>query len=408
MGGSNNLSWVMIAVAVIPPLLLMIFIYRRDKHEREPKGLLFKCAALGALSVITALIGEAATMGIIESVFSGKSIYLYYFVEAFFGVAIVEEAGKFLMLRLGTWKNRHFDYTFDGIIYSVFVSLGFALVENILYVIQNGFSTGIIRAVTAIPGHAAFGVYMGYYYGLAKFWEVAGDKKKCRRNLWAGWLIATILHGFYDFCALSGKPALMILFFVFIVAMDIAVIVQVIKSSKNDTPIYRTYQRPMYQMSFQQAYQNPYGTQQPQYLQYQYGNPYGGAQAVNPSMMNPGQMNRGPVNRPPYGGQMPPGQMPPAQMNRGPVNQPPYGRQMNPGPQNPGSVNRLPYGAVIPPRQMYSGGMNAGPQNKGPVNPNPYAGATGVSSKYTGGEAYRDSESNTDKLTGGQNSDRWE
>ena len=372
MGGnySGNITdnyWIMIAVAIIPPLLLMIFIYRRDKHEREPKGLLFKCAALGALSVITALIGEAATMGIIESVFSGKSIYLYYFVEAFFGVAIVEEAGKFLMLRLGTWKNRHFDYTFDGIIYSVFVSLGFALVENILYVIQNGFSTGIIRAVTAIPGHAAFGVYMGYYYGLAKFWEVAGDKKKCRRNLWAGWLIATILHGFYDFCALSGKPALMILFFVFIVAMDIAVIVQVIKSSKNDTPIYRTYQRPMYQMSFQQAYQNPYGTQQPQYLQYQYGNPYGG-----------------------------------------PVNQPPYGRQMNPGPQNPGSVNRLPYGAVIPPGQMYSGGMNAGPQNKGPVNPNPYAGATGVSSKYTGGEAYRDSESNTDKLTGGQNSDRWE
>ncbi|MBQ9872469.1 MAG: PrsW family intramembrane metalloprotease [Eubacterium sp.] len=390
MGGNYSITdnyWIMIAVAIIPPLLLMIFIYRRDKHEREPKGLLFKCAALGALSVITALIGEAATMGIIESVFSGKSIYLYYFVEAFFGVAIVEEAGKFLMLRLGTWKNRHFDYTFDGIIYSVFVSLGFALVENILYVIQNGFSTGLFRAVTAIPGHAAFGVYMGYYYGLAKFWEVAGDKKKCRRNLWAGWLIATILHGFYDFCALSGKPALMILFLVFIVAMDIAVIVQVIKSSKNDTPIYRTYQRPMYQMSFQQAYQNPYGTQQPQYLQYQYGNPYGG-QVANPGMMN----------RPPYGGQMPPGQM-----NRGPVNQPPYGRQMNPGPGN-----RLPYGAEIPPGQMYSGGMNAGLQNKGPVNPNPYAGATGVSSKYTGGEAYRESESNTDKLTGGQNSDRWE
>ena len=390
MGGNYSITdnyWIMIAVAIIPPLLLMIFIYRRDKHEREPKGLLFKCAALGALSVITALIGEAATMGIIESVFSGKSIYLYYFVEAFFGVAIVEEAGKFLMLRLGTWKNRHFDYTFDGIIYSVFVSLGFALVENILYVIQNGFSTGLFRAVTAIPGHAAFGVYMGYYYGLAKFWEVAGDKKKCGRNLWAGWLIATILHGFYDFCALSGKPALMILFLVFIVAMDIAVIVQVIKSSKNDTPIYRTYQRPMYQMSFQQAYQNPYGTQQPQYLQYQYGNPYGG-QVANPGMMN----------RPPYGGQMPPGQM-----NRGPVNQPPYGRQMNPGPGN-----RLPYGAEIPPGQMYSGGMNAGLQNKGPVNPNPYAGATGVSSKYTGGEAYRESESNTDKLTGGQNSDRWE
>ncbi len=347
--------WIMIAVAVIPPLLLMVFINSRDKHEKEPVGLLVKCAIFGALSVIFSIVMEMITLPMIQEAFYGRAGILMYFLEAFLGIAVVEETGKYIMLRLGTWKNPNFNYTFDGIVYSVYVSLGFALVENIVYVIQNGMETGFIRAVTAIPGHASFGVYMGYYYGLAKFWEVAGNKGKCRGNLWTGWLVAVLLHGFYDFCALSGKEGLLILFFVFIVAMDIAVVVQIVKSSKHDTPIYRTYQNTMYQVSFRQAYQNPYGTQQPQYLQYQYG---------NPMQM---YLNHMPVNGPNY--------MPGNGPNRMPMN-----------------PNHMP---VNGPNQMSGNGPN-----RMPVNPNPYAGMNGNITIYTGGAQYKNSEAVTDQLYG--------
>ena len=168
----------LIIVAVVPPLLLMILIFTRDKHDKEPVGLLFKCALFGALSVVFALVGEMMTLGIINEKMRYSSRTAIVAVTAFLGIAIVEETGKYLALRLATWKNPHFNYTFDGIVYSVFVSLGFALVENIIYVIQYGMSTGALRAVTAIPGHASFGVYMGYFYGYAKFYEVSGQSGK--------------------------------------------------------------------------------------------------------------------------------------------------------------------------------------------------------------------------------------
>ena len=177
--------------------------------------------------------------------------------------------------------------------------------ENILYVVQYGTGTALLRAITAIPGHASFGVYMGYYYGLAKFYEVAGDRKKKQNYLWLGWLSATLLHGFYDFCALSGNQVLTVIFLVFIVALDIVVLVQIHTASKNDTPIYRTYQQPVYRVPFYQAYQTPYygqvqgnqGPYQPTYLQQQYGhyvNPYANPYAnpnTNPQLPGAGQRN---------------------------------------------------------------------------------------------------------------------
>ena len=305
----SEFSWLLFLFAVIPPIILMIFIYTRDKHEREPIGLLVKCGAFGALSVIFAFLGEQLTMYLINTGLSNAHRLVGIAVTAFLGVAVVEETGKFLALRLATWKNRYFNYTFDGIVYSVFVSLGFALVENILYVVQYGTGTALLRAITAIPGHASFGVYMGYYYGLAKFYEVAGDRKKKQNYLWLGWLSATLLHGFYDFCALSGNQVLTVIFLVFIVALDIVVLVQIHTASKNDTPIYRTYQQPVYRVPFYQAYQTPYygqvqgnqGPYQPTYLQQQYGhyvnpyvNPYANPYAnpnTNPQVPGAGQRN---------------------------------------------------------------------------------------------------------------------
>ncbi len=382
----NSWSWVMIAVAVIPPLLLMIFITIKDKHDKEPLGLLVKCGIFGALSVLFSILFESMTMELIPKMMHTSSSIAYYAVLAFVGIAAVEETGKFLALRLATWKNRNFNYTFDGIVYSVYTSLGFALVENIVYVVRHGMKTGFLRAVTAIPGHASFGVYMGFFYGYAKFYEVAGNKSKKTMNLWLGWLVATILHGLYDFFALSGTEATMVLFFVFIIALDIIVMVQVHRSAKNDTPIYQAYQQPLYRMQFSQVYQNPYyaprvqGYRAPVYLQQQYGN-YG-QNPYNPQ--NPyGQINlngpggaygqnaynrQNPFDRPNPYGQNPYGQNPNGQNPNGqnPYGQNNYGQQNiygQPNANNPAGMNGRNPNAMTPPDTEDPGGSEGKTDN---------------------------------------------
>ena len=267
-------------VAVLPPLFIMILLNVKDKKDKEPKWLLFLCVVGGALSTIFSIIMEKLFMSGIRNMFNDDESIAFYAVEAFLGIAIVEELGKYIALRIITWKSRHFDYTFDGIVYSVFVSLGFAVTENILYVIKYGVQTGMLRAVTAIPGHMSFGVYMGYFYGLAKFYQVAGYKSKKTANLWIGYLTAVMMHGLYDFLAFSQRQISMWFFFIFSISMDIFVFVQIHQSAKNDTPIYQTYQKPQNQVPFHQVYQNPYYVPQgyvpPQYLQQQYGGPYRG------------------------------------------------------------------------------------------------------------------------------------
>jgi protease PrsW len=114
-------------------------------------------------------------------------------VHAFLLVALVEEFSKFLFVRGVLYDDAHFNEPFDGIVYSVMVSMGFATLENILYVSQGGFSTAIVRMFTAVPAHATFAVLMGYYIGKAKF------EKGMAYLSWAGLLAATLFHGAYDY-----------------------------------------------------------------------------------------------------------------------------------------------------------------------------------------------------------------
>ncbi len=118
----------------------------------------------------------------------------YLFNEAFLEAAIPEELFKFLLLYLIVWNSRHFDEYFDGIIYATFVSLGFACFENILYVFEEGVGTGIMRAITAVPGHFFFAVVMGYYFSIAKFVQ----SRSRAVNLTKAVLYPIILHGVYD------------------------------------------------------------------------------------------------------------------------------------------------------------------------------------------------------------------
>lgn len=177
------------SLAILPPLLIALYIYKQDKYEKEPRKLIISSFLFGCLSIIPVIILEL----IAENTLSGLGL----FISVFIGVALIEEGAKYFFLKKYLFPKNDFNEPFDGIVYAVMISLGFATVENIGYVYQNleaGFQVAILRMFTAIPLHASCGIIMGYFVGSAKF------STKNRSNLlFKGVFYATLLHGVYDY-----------------------------------------------------------------------------------------------------------------------------------------------------------------------------------------------------------------
>lgn len=200
--------------SIFPVVIFLYMIYQKD-HEKEPISLLFKCLLGGCLSTLLSLL-MSIPLGTISGLFPGA--FLSSIHQSFLEAAIPEELAKFGILYLLIWKSRELDHSYDGIVYSVFVSLGFALIENILYVFEGGFSVAIARAILAVPGHGLFGVMMGYYFSLAKFHE--GGKR--REFLLKSLAIPILFHGAYDFLLFyigaSSENILLVVFLLFLFA----------------------------------------------------------------------------------------------------------------------------------------------------------------------------------------------
>ncbi len=180
----------LLAISSAPGACVILYVYLKDKHEKEPIGLLLKSFAFGAIAVlVTLMISFPLEMFVPtdEENLSQQAIH------AFILVALVEEFSKFLFVRGILYNDDHFNEPFDGIVYSVTVSMGFATVENILYVSEGGYSTALMRMFTAVPAHATFAVLMGYFIGRAKF-----ENTRVPLSL-AGLLAATVFHGAYDY-----------------------------------------------------------------------------------------------------------------------------------------------------------------------------------------------------------------
>ena len=159
-------------------------------------------------------------------------------VILYFGiVAYSEEGAKYALLKWRTWNSPDFNCRFDGVVYAVFVSLGFALWENIGYVAYYGLTTALVRAVTAVPGHACFGVFMGAWYGMAKRRQGAGDYAGAAKLRRTALIVPMLLHGFYDFCATYQGTVMELVFLAFVVAMFITANRLVKRMSANDTYI---------------------------------------------------------------------------------------------------------------------------------------------------------------------------
>lgn len=204
--------------ALLPVVILVYYIYHKDKKSPEPTGQLVKAFFYGILSLPLSLC-LSIPLGMAGLYPVEVTTTVEAMQTSFLGAAIPEEMAKFFLLWLLLRKNRHFDEKIDGIVYAVCVSLGFAALENVLYLFsdtESFLSTGISRAIFAVPGHFGFGILMGYYYSLAKFHP---DTKA--KNLVMTIAAPIIAHGLYDsiIFSISCTPAisgiLTILFLVF-------------------------------------------------------------------------------------------------------------------------------------------------------------------------------------------------
>ncbi len=220
----------LLGIALAPIVAIAWFIYLKDRYEHEPSKHLLVSFFLGCLSVIPAIFLEYSYDLILPN--NNSSIANTAFL-AFVVVAFSEEISKYLMLNFYAYKLPEFDEPMDGIVYGVMVSLGFAAVENLTYVFiyDGGWVTAILRMFTAVPAHASFGVFMGFYFGYA--WL---HKKHQLRYKIYGLFIAVLLHGTYDFFLLQNKfPAFA--FFSFIgLAISIRFSLKAIKIHQNLSP----------------------------------------------------------------------------------------------------------------------------------------------------------------------------
>lgn len=225
--------WVLIAAAIIPAIVLLVKVYKSDKLEKESPSLLWSLVTGGVLSTLLALVEETLGQWILDGVLPEGGVL--YDVIMYFGiVAIAEETSKYIFMRHRTWNNPEFNCMYDGVVYALFTSLGFALWENISYVLNYGFSTALVRAITAIPGHASFGVFMGVFYGIAKKYERRGEKGKSNLLCFLGIAFAALMHGSYDFLATQQTESGSLWFLVYVVALFVVSYILVVKTSKRD------------------------------------------------------------------------------------------------------------------------------------------------------------------------------
>ncbi|MGQ9708614.1 MAG: PrsW family intramembrane metalloprotease [bacterium] len=193
----------LLILAVVPGLALLLFFYYRDRHKREPFWPIFIALVLGAFVLLPA----AATSTLLQRLtgwFSQKPGLIRIFLGSFFIAGLVEEGWKFFVVRFYCYHRPEFDEPYDGIMYSTAVALGFATVENILYVfspsVLGALRTGLLRALMAVPSHAFYGVLMGYFLGEAKFARTTTEA-----NILAliGLALAITAHGIYDFLVIA-------------------------------------------------------------------------------------------------------------------------------------------------------------------------------------------------------------
>jgi len=215
-------------LAILPGLFVCYLFYRWDKYEKEQWLPLLICFTLGILITVPAYYLQefADRQGVGVSTTVWESLFF-----AFIIIALSEEIFKFIALRMYPFSQPFFNEPFDGIVYAVFMSMGFATTENVLYAQLFGVDTVIVRALTTTPAHAIFGIVMGYFIGQAKF--KSHDQAKI---LARGFILAWLLHGLYDFFIVQEIHELLLGFALIVILAGLLISVRLIKQHQDDSP----------------------------------------------------------------------------------------------------------------------------------------------------------------------------
>ena len=223
-----NNKIILLIIAILPVYIIGLYVYKKDK-DKESRKLLSKLFASGIISCIPAIILELIISSLFVSEKNMDLITLLFYV--FIGIAFIEEICKWIFVYKISYNHQEFDHIYDAIVYAVFVSLGFAAFENIFYVLDSGITTGLIRAISSIPGHACDAIIMGNYLGLAKIAEVNNNKKAAKKNLYLSIIMPTIAHGIYDYCLFTENMFFVIIFLIFIAYIYIYAVKKIKKLS---------------------------------------------------------------------------------------------------------------------------------------------------------------------------------
>jgi RsiW-degrading membrane proteinase PrsW (M82 family) len=228
-------------LSTLPVVLICWYIYSKDRNK-EPMQLLARLFLKGIASCFLVIVISEAMELLIpfleKDVVDMKPFEVLFY--SFIGVALVEESCKWYFVNKVGYNSRCFDEKYDIIVYAVFVSLGFAFFENMLYVFtHNSVSLAISRALLAVPGHACDSVFMGYYLTVAKQASLLGNKEQERLNKINSILVPTILHGIYDFCLFINKDEFMYIFYGFVIFLYVASLVKIKQLTRQNKRLYR-------------------------------------------------------------------------------------------------------------------------------------------------------------------------
>ena len=211
---------ILIIVSILPAIIIGFYAYKIDKRK-EPIPLLLLMFFMGVTSSI-AVLGISTVLEFINPAFAKSTDsmnFLELFVKVFFEIAFVEEICKWTVIYLLGYKNKEYDESYDIIVYAIFVALGFASLENLIYVLNaNSVHLAFQRGLFAIPGHVAYGIFMSYYLTVAKIHNVRRDNLEFMA-LVKSILIPVIIHGIYDFCVFTNNTLFTVLFYIFVVVL---------------------------------------------------------------------------------------------------------------------------------------------------------------------------------------------
>jgi len=203
---------------LVPGLLWLWFFYTRDRYEPEPKKVVLLTFALGGLAAGPAVVLELVAEGLFPfrerltggTLFGGSIPPGTVAALCFLVIGPIEEACKFGATAIYAARHRALDEPLDGVIYASAAALGFASVENMLYVgSAAGADVGalllLVRGLLAVPGHVMFSAFWGYGLGARRVGPPRGWR------LPATVLAAALVHGAWDFTLLSEEARILFL-----------------------------------------------------------------------------------------------------------------------------------------------------------------------------------------------------